>query len=62
MFTVCYRIHAITLKEHGVMIHRIETTDPITGRDIDDLAGKPYVVEAGAESDLVIYFESEQSR
>lgn len=44
------------------MIHRIETTDPITGRDIKDLAGKPYVVEAGAESDLVIYFESEASK
>ena len=46
------------------MIHRIETTDPITGHDIatEELAGKPYVVEAGAESDLVIYFESEDSK
>lgn len=44
------------------MMHRIETTDPITGHDIEDLTGKPYVVEAGAESDLVIYFESEESK
>lgn len=46
------------------MIHRIETTDPMTGHDINinDLPGKPYVVEAGTESDLVIYFESEASK
>lgn len=44
------------------MLHRIKTTDPITGRDISDLHGKPYVVEAGAEEDLVIYFESEASK
>jgi len=44
------------------MLHRIETTDPITGRDIADLEGKPYIVERGAEEDLVIYFESEASR
>jgi len=45
------------------MRHRIETTDPITGNDIEDLFGKPYVVEgAGTPNDLVIYFESEDSR
>ena len=44
------------------MLHRIETTDPITGRDIKDLAGKPYVLESGTEEDLTIYFESETSR
>lgn len=45
------------------MRHRIETTDPITGNDIEDLYGKPYVVEgAGTPNDLVIYFESEDSR
>jgi hypothetical protein len=45
-------------------MHRIETTDPITGRDIpiNDLPGKPYVIEAGDENDLVIYFESEASK
>lgn len=44
------------------MLHRIETTDPITQRDIADLEGKPYIVEAGQEEDLVIYFESEQTK
>ena len=44
------------------MLHRIETTDPITGHDISDLHGKPYVVEAGTQEDLVIYFESEASK
>ena len=44
------------------MLHRIETTDPITQRTIVDLAGKPYLVERGAEEDLVIYFESEETR
>jgi hypothetical protein len=48
--------------EDGAMLHRIETTDPITGRDIKDLEGKPYVVEAGPEEDLVTYFESEETK
>lgn len=44
------------------MLHRIATTDPITGHDIEDLEGKPYIVESGTEEDLVIYFESEESK
>jgi hypothetical protein len=32
--------------------------DPITGRDIDDLAGRPFLVDGN----LTIYFESEQTR
>jgi hypothetical protein len=36
----------------------ISTIDPITGRDIPDLEGKPYLVDGN----LVIYFESEQTR
>jgi len=46
------------------MLHRIETTDPITGHDIpvSDLPGKPFVVETSEESDLVIYFENESNR
>lgn len=44
------------------MLHRVETTDPITGRDITDLTGKPYIVDRGSEKELVIYFESEDSR
>lgn len=44
-------------------MHRIETTDPITGRDIENLEGKPYVVEgSGTPDDLVIYFESEETK
>ena len=44
------------------MLHRIETTDPMTAHDIDDLSGKPYLVERGVHEDLVIYFESEETR
>jgi hypothetical protein len=44
------------------MQHRIETTDPITRRDVTDLEGRPYVVESSGTEDLVIYFESEASR
>ena len=44
------------------MLHRIETTDPITQRDILDLTGKPFIVERSESEDLVIYFESEASR
>ncbi len=42
--------------------HIISTTDPITGRDIVDLAGHPYVVEGDHYNDITIYFESEDTR
>ena len=32
--------------------------DPITGRDIDDLSGRPYLVDGN----VVMYFESEETR
>lgn len=43
------------LHEPGLMI---STIDPISGRDIEDLAGHPYHVDG----DMVMYFESEQTR
>ena len=42
--------------------HMISTTDPITGNDIDDPTGHPYVVEGDHYNDITIYFESEESR
>lgn len=36
----------------------ISTIDPITGRDIEDLAGRPFIVDGN----LVMYFETEQTR
>ena len=44
------------------MFHAISTTDPITGRDIPDLAGQPFVVEGTHYNDLTIYFESEKTK
>ncbi len=44
------------------MLHRIETSDPITGRDIPDLTGKPYLVYRGQTEELVVYFESEATK
>ena len=41
--------------EPGLMI---STIDPISGRDIEDLAGRPHHVDGN----LVIYFESEQTK
>ena len=38
--------------------HLINTIDPITGRDIDDVSGHPSIVDGN----LTIYFESEKSR
>jgi YHS domain-containing protein len=38
--------------------HLINTIDPITGRDIDDVQGHPSIVDGK----LTIYFESEKSR
>lgn len=43
------------LHEPDLMVTSI---DPITGRDINDVAGHPYVVDGN----LVIYFESEETR
>ena len=36
----------------------ITSIDPISGCDIEDLAGKPYIVDG----DIVMYFESEATR
>ncbi|MFZ0255639.1 MAG: hypothetical protein WAN46_08340 [Gammaproteobacteria bacterium] len=49
-------------REATTMLHRVEITDPITGRDIADLNGKPYIVDRGTEEELVIYFESEDTK
>ena len=44
------------------MTYRIETTDPVTGTSLTELISMPYVIESGEDEDLVIYFESEQTR
>ena len=44
------------------MTYRIETTDPITGKTLDQLMDMPYVIENSDDDSLVIYFESEQNR
>lgn len=43
-------------------MYRIETTDPITGKSLEQLVDMPYVIEADNEDSLVIYFESEYNR
>jgi YHS domain-containing protein len=43
------------LHEPGAMI---STIDPITGEDIEDLSGKPYIVDGN----MVMYFASEETR
>lgn len=44
------------------MLHRVETTDPITRRDVGDIQGKPFIIDKGAETELTIYFESEDTK
>ena len=44
------------------MTYRIETTDPITGKSLDQLMGMPFVIEGGEEDNLIIYFETEKNR
>lgn len=44
------------------MTYRIETTDPITGKTLEQLIDMPYVVEDSEDDSLIIYFESEQNR
>lgn len=41
---------------------RIERTDPISSKTIDDPTGPPYVVEGDRNHSLLIYFESEANR
>ena len=38
--------------------HLVNSIDPITGRDIGNVSGHPFIVDGN----LTIYFESEQSR
>jgi len=49
-------------REQSHRLHEPErmttTIDPITGRDIGDLEGHPYLVDGN----VVIYFESEETR
>jgi hypothetical protein len=42
--------------------HMISTRDPITGRDIEDPAGSPFLIEVDEGNELIIYFESDESR
>ncbi len=42
--------------------HMVSTRDPITGRDIEDLANSPFLIEVDEDHELIIYFESEESR
>ena len=44
------------------MTYRIETTDPITGKSLDQLVDMPFVIENKDEDKLIIYFESEENR
>lgn len=44
------------------MTYRIETTDPITGKTLEQLMDMPYVIENVEDDSLVIYFESENNR
>jgi len=43
-------------------MYRIETTDPITGKTLEQLIDMPYVIENDNDDSLVIYFESESNR
>jgi hypothetical protein len=45
-----------------IMTYRIETTDPITGKSLDQLVDMPFVIENEDDDKLIIYFESEENR
>ena len=58
-----YYIYYVLHFETGVLkMYRIETTDPITGKSLAQLANMPYVIEDDDDDSLVIYFESERNR
>ena len=51
------------IEAQGVnMTYRIETTDPITGKSLDQLIDMPYVIENDEDDSLIIYFESKENR
>lgn len=41
---------------------RIEKTDPVTGSTMQDLDGRPYVIEGEGPDAIKVYFESEETR
>ena len=41
---------------------RISTTDPISGADIKNPEGRPFVIEGKGEGALKIYFENEDNK
>ncbi len=45
-----------------MMQHRLSTTDPISLHEVNDLTGKPYLIEGTQYNDLTIYFENEENR
>ncbi len=44
------------------MTYRIEATDPVTGTSLKQLMSMPYVIESAENEDLIIYFESNETR
>ena len=45
-----------------MMQHRLSTTDPISLHEVDDLEGKPFIVEGTRHNDLTIYFENQANK
>ncbi len=41
---------------------RIQTTDPINGRDVIDMEHAPFVIEGRGDDALKIYFDSVENR
>lgn len=44
------------------MFNIVCKTDPISGKDLTNIAGLPYVTHRSDETSLTIYFESEKNR
>ena len=44
------------------MLNIVCKTDPISGKDLFDIAKQPYVMHSSDETSLTIYFESENNR
>jgi hypothetical protein len=44
------------------MFNIVCTTGPISGKDLDDLTGRPFVADFGNETGLTVYFESERNK
>jgi YHS domain-containing protein len=60
-FKIAFQTDNIFNHQRGSAM-RITTTDPISGKDVNELENAPFVIEGSGEDALKIYFESQEHK